>query len=229
MNNFRVWCDVSPLLKLQPDNICIIAVNNALEDELDHKTDDDDAEGSSAQGWNLCQTHGDLSGKVLACINAISDIQKAASSAHFFVSKLPGGKDKVLAAQGSKWIADQWLKTSLEKEDEEDEAAMQASLLAENNLLRLRMEDALHRHGLWSEDCAEILTQKSPAELVMSLFEHLSIVARNACRGGKLSRRGYRGRGHLRSGGPGLGQDQIRPDRSLATRSSLFRFFGGLG
>ncbi len=119
------------------------------------------------------------------CVNAISDRQKAASCAHFYISRLPGGADKVLAAEGFACLAQEWLHEvgfgdadNFAEVEESHAAAAQALGLMEDNLLRLRVEDALRQAGLWTDEYSGLMHQKTPEDLVCKLFEDPSIVRR---------------------------------------------------
>ncbi len=118
----------------------------------------------------------------MSCVTCISDRQKAASCAHFYVSHLPGGADKLAAAESFHSLASGWLAEEELGGGDPDkrEAILQALLLTRNNLQRLQMEDALRRrgNGLWNEELASMVHTKTPEELVCRLLEDPSIFAR---------------------------------------------------
>ncbi len=58
MSNYRLWCDVSGVMNIHPDNICVFAVNNAVEDEVQRA---DDVDGQ--QDWKLAYIYKDLTTK----------------------------------------------------------------------------------------------------------------------------------------------------------------------
>ncbi len=122
--------------------------------------------------------------QVLECVTCIGDRQKAASCAHFYVNRLPGGADKILAAEGFLLVTQEWIKEcSVDGDEDGDESkelleANQAFLLTEGNLVRLKTEDALRRRGLWSERYCQLVHQKTPEELICALFEDESIILR---------------------------------------------------
>ncbi len=65
LDNFRHWCDVCQVLKLQADNICVVTVNNAVEAELkgyDLSAASGDAE--EQQEWRVAYKYKDLTVKV---------------------------------------------------------------------------------------------------------------------------------------------------------------------
>ncbi len=64
LNNFSLWCDVAQVLKLQADNICSFAINNAVSSELGNTTKNEGQ--TSDDDWNTGLSFKELTTKVCA-------------------------------------------------------------------------------------------------------------------------------------------------------------------
>lgn len=98
-------------LGLCPDNICVQAVQNAWEQHKDRDCDvaDDDNE------WSFSYHKKALLLDIQYCISQVENASKAVACMYWLISKLPGGVDKVLAAE----FACELAKSQRETEEEE--------------------------------------------------------------------------------------------------------------
>ena len=91
-------------------------VLNAINDLPGASADgSDDADA----GWRLNHDNRDLVTRVQACVDRVNDRQKAVPCAHWFVRHLPGGADKVMAAQLCSQLTCEWYQQTESEEAEQ--------------------------------------------------------------------------------------------------------------
>ncbi len=168
LDSVHLWVNASRMLRLQPDNICILAVQNALAERFGNGTGSGAAAAAAddAAGWCLSRVHGAFLSKIKTCIDCISNLEKAASCAHYVVGHLPGGADKVEWARTSQRVAETWHVETLSVEAERGLG------LAVGKLAALETEDVLHRRQLAERQHLELVHKGAIEELLMKLYEH---------------------------------------------------------
>lgn len=171
--NYSLWCNIANVLKLKTDIICMQTVQNAIgaisnsQEILDSDAD-----------WNLHLKHKTTMTSICACLSSMEDPVKATSCAHWVVNHLPGGADKLLAAEGSQLIAKKWF------EETGEQAAEQGFILATNTLLRLKVTNTLYKYNLNSKEYVDLATHGSGIDIILKLFEDPSIIERSKVAGG---------------------------------------------
>ena len=166
LESYKLWSNIAGVMKLQPDNICVFTVQNALSGK-----DLDNAEDES--GWSMAHIDSPLLQRLKLCIDAISDLRKAASASHYVVSHIRGGADRVLAAQMSLQVAIKW---HAQQHSPDSESTLEH---ATSRLAQLKAEDALRKRGLAEDPLLELIYSGAFEELIVKLYEHPSITARS--------------------------------------------------
>ena len=166
LESYKLWSNIAGVMKLQPDNICVFAVQNALSGK--------DLENSEEEGgWGMSHVDSPLLQRLKLCIDSISDLKKAASASHYVVGHIRGGADRVLAAQMSLQVALKW---HTEEHSPDSESTLEH---ATSRLAQLKAEDALRKRGLEEDRLLELIHSGAFEELIVKLYEHPSITARS--------------------------------------------------
>ncbi|TRY72764.1 hypothetical protein TCAL_00185 [Tigriopus californicus] len=175
LTNYSLWSKIANVLKLKTDTICMQTVQNAIG-AISNSQEilDSDLE------WKLHLKHDTTMTSIHACLSSMEDPVKATSCAHWVVNHLPGGADKLLAAEGSQLIAKNWF------EETGEQAAEQGFVLATNTLLRLKVTNTLYKYGLNSKQYLDLATHGSGIDIIFKLFEDPSIVDRSKVAGGRF-------------------------------------------
>ena len=168
LESYKLWSNIAGVMKLQPDNICVFAVQNALSGK--------DLESSEDEGgcsWSMSHVDSPLLQRLKLCIATISDLKKAASASHYVVGHIRGGADRVLAAQMSLQVAIKW---HAQEHSPDSESTLEH---ATSTLAQLKAEDALRKRGLEEDHLMELIHSGAFEELIVKLYEHPSITARS--------------------------------------------------
>eukprot|EP00095_Tigriopus_kingsejongensis_P006550 maker-scaffold515_size150689-snap-gene-0.33 protein:Tk06550 transcript:maker-scaffold515_size150689-snap-gene-0.33-mRNA-1 annotation:"kinetochore-associated protein 1" len=175
LSNYGLWSNIAGVLKLTTDNICMQTVQNAIgsisnsQQILDSETE-----------WSLHLKHKATMVNIHACLGSMQDPFKATSCAHWVVNHLPGGADKLLAAEGSQLIAKNWY------DNAGDEGAEMGHSLATMTLLRLQVTNALYKHSLNSKEYLDLATHGEGKDIIFKVYEDPSIVERSQVAGGRF-------------------------------------------
>ena len=166
MESYKIWSNIAGLMKLQPDNICVFTVQNALAGKDLEKAEEEGA-------WSMSHVDSPLLQRLKICIDSIADLKKAASASHYVVGHIRGGADRVLAAQMSLQVALKW---HAEEQSQDSESTLEH---ATSRLAQLKAEDALRKRGLEEDHLLELIHSGAFEELIVRLYEHPSITAQS--------------------------------------------------
>ena len=166
LDSYKLWSNIAGVMKLQPDNICVFTVQNALSGkDLEHSEDEGE--------WSMSHVDSPLLQRVKTCIDSITDLKKAASASHYVVNHIRGGADRVLAAQMSLQVAIRW---HAQDHSPDSESTLEH---ATSRLAQLKAEEALRKRGLEEDHLLELIHSGAFEELIVKLYEHPSITARS--------------------------------------------------
>ncbi|XP_040565262.1 kinetochore-associated protein 1 [Lepeophtheirus salmonis] len=175
LTNYKLWVSVAHVLNFNSDNILVKTIENAFEDMLnssDHTKD----------GLSFDSNNEKLLEKIYECLNAMTDFFKATSCAYWILNKLPMGRDKVNTSKKYVLIAEKWKEVA---EGTEDEARSISALeFAIDGNLRVETEFILIKYGLSEQRYLDMVNEKAIDNLVLSLYEHDSIIKRSKTAGG---------------------------------------------
>lgn len=173
IGNIDVWLQASPTLKLNSDQLCMIATQNTVSKTLEAcerskiKTSPSVSELNSVKTteWQLCSSNSALLSQVRTVISKIKHNELAAACANWVVNKLPPGADKVEAAEKCKLLAKQW--------DVKDAKISEACSRMSTRHQQLAIEHALHKYCLAEDQYLALI--RTPEELIFALYQHPSL------------------------------------------------------
>ncbi|KAG7167662.1 Kinetochore-associated protein 1-like [Homarus americanus] len=169
------WLQASHTLKLNPDQLCLIATQNTVSKALERESPEKSEVSTGASEsnnlknspWQVCSSNSALLTCVRRVVSKIQHGELATACANWVVNRLPPGADKVEAAEKSKLLAKQW------QENSPDPKAAEAYLRMSNRYEQLAIEHALHKHSLGEPQYLALT--RTPVELVFALYQHPSL------------------------------------------------------
>nr|XP_045608733.1 kinetochore-associated protein 1-like [Procambarus clarkii] len=169
------WLKASHFLKLNPDQLCMMATQNTVSKSLEiserskYNSPSGVSETSNVKTpqWQVCSSNSALLARVQSVVSKIQHDELATACASWVVNRLPPGADKVEAAKKSKLLAKQW------KERSQDPKSAEACIRMNLRHQQLAIEHALHKHCL-AEPQYLALT-RTPVVLIFELYQHPSL------------------------------------------------------
>ena len=180
MSTYSAWINMVGVLELGSsgaDNILYFTVKNTVAAMLEQQKERGVA--VDRDSWVLGHINRSVLEEIQACVGQINNPSFAAAASNWVLNRLPRGSDKVLASVGAEATVLGWCHKEGGKE------AQEGLEHARRNRRQLQTEQALHRHGLASQNYLDLLQQNKPFELINALFEDPSVEARSLVAAGQ--------------------------------------------
>ncbi|XP_068231319.1 kinetochore-associated protein 1 [Palaemon carinicauda] len=169
ISTIDIWLKAAPTLKLNADQLCMIATQNTVSSTLEQESvSRKQSNRDEHVTWHVCSTNSALLSKIRSVVSKIQFYELATACGNWVVNRLPPGLDKVLAAEKCKIMAEEW-----KEEQNSNSMAADAFASVSSRYQQLALEHALHKYNL-AEPKYLALT-RTPMELIFALYQHSSL------------------------------------------------------
>ncbi|XP_036358304.1 kinetochore-associated protein 1 [Octopus sinensis] len=173
VNNVHEWLLLSHILKLSPDQLHAVALQNTIKVYVSSLGDSKNANTLKEKSrWDPDEINKDMMDTVKNILTKIQDLESTSALATYIMKELPIGAEKVLALKFCVSFTEEWLQA--EKDPSNYKKAKTAYLKFKSLYERLANKQVLFLYKLATPELLDLCCE--PEKLITELYQHPSIL-----------------------------------------------------